>query len=603
MLDSDFFSTKRPFRLSDLVLIPFRCAPVPTILTGVQNLAAGIVPTLQVIVTARFIDAAISVVNASSSVVDALPSLLWVTGLIAFSWLTGDLAKLAQARIEIRIRSKFRSAVVRKRGRLEYRHIEDHEAWDLISRVSDNPETKLKQAYTDLLSIVSKVFRVVGLLALLFAQAWWAALVILAFSVPLFFLAVKSGRANYEASREVTQHERKYKYLGEVLTGREAVAERSLFGFGRKINERWKHQYEASRKVLVKTRTKWFIKMKAGSMITATISILTTLVLLKPVLSGAITLGMYIALVNAIFGLVQMMSWDLTYSVDQLAKNQEYLKDLTQFAELTEVENGDATPSRPAPSFEALEFRDVRFKYPGTDNYVLDGVSFTLNAGSHHAFVGENGAGKTTIIKLVTGLYADYEGSILLNGRSLREYGQRELISMFSVAYQDFSRYYITLGDNIAIGDINRMDDCDADHRIAQAVDDARLFDLIQKLPEGVLTPLGKIHENGLDVSGGEWQRIAMARALVNPAPFRILDEPTAALDPLSESMVYEKFEELTEGKTTLFISHRLGSTKLADEIYVLDGGSIAEMGTHAQLMARQGLYRRMFESQRSWYE
>ena len=172
---------------------------------------------------------------------------------------------------------------------------------------------------------------------------------------------------------------------------------------------------------------------------------------------------------------------------------------------------------------------------------------------------------------------------------------------MLSIVNQDFAKYYITVRDNIALGDVNHIES-DSDWRVNRAIDQVGLAAAVEKLPQGIHTPLGKIKADGQDVSGGEWQRIAMARAIANPAPLRILDEPTAALDPVSESELYQEFERISRGKTTIFISHRLGSTKLADEIFVIDEGRVLEQGTHQELIALNGEYARMYESQRSWY-
>lgn len=249
-------------------------------------------------------------------------------------------------------------------------------------------------------------------------------------------------------------------------------------------------------------------------------------------------------------------------------------------------------------SLDSIEFRDVRFKYPGTVRYVLDGCSFRLDRSKHYAFVGINGAGKTTITKLLTGLYPDFEGEILINGRSIKEYSQSRLKALFSVVYQDFAKYYITLRDNIFLGNINGVDD----KRIAEAIEEIDLSETLARLEKGLDTPLGKILEGGTDISGGEWQRVAIARTLVSNAPLHILDEPTAALDPVAESKVYELFGRISKGRMTVFITHRLGAAKLADEILVLKDGKIAEVGSHDDLMARGGIYAEMFEAQRSWY-
>lgn len=593
----------KKYGIKDMIKIPCQCAPVAAILLAAQLLLNGLMPTLQILATAHFIDSALMVVRDNADISLIYPPMLSVVAIIAFSWVSAQLVKFLQVRLELAVRERFRTALVVKRAKLAYKHLENDETWNLISRVSKSPENQMTTAFADLLSMAAKVIRIGGILVLLFTQVWWAALLIIVISIPLFVLAVKSGKATYEANRKVSKNKRKYEFLSEVLTGREAVDERTLFGYSEKVNQTWNNQYETARQVEYQTEKRWFIKMKTGSVLTAFLSFLIILVLLGPVLSGAMTIGMFISLVNSVFGLVQMMSWDLTYNMDQLAKYREYMKDLTSFSKLEEQEGALAVPAASAPVFETLEFRNVSFKYPGTDRKILDGLSLRITAGTHYAFVGINGAGKTTITKLITGLYTDYEGEIRLNGKNLSEYSQGELKAFFSVVYQDFAKYFISMNENIAVGDVNGLSDTTGPRRIRQAIDHVGLSDVVARLPQGMETPLGKIKEGGQDISGGEWQRIAMARAILNPAPIRILDEPTAALDPLSESRLYEEFEQISRGTTTLFISHRLGSTKLADEIFVIGDGRVIEQGNHKKLVELGGVYARMYESQRSWYQ
>lgn len=593
----------RTYTTKDIIKIPFKVAPIHSLLIGLQKLLDGIVPTLQVLVTAKFIDTAISVVSDKKEANTIFPSLIVLVALIAYTWISDQLIKFIEVKMELNIRSKFRTTITDKRAKLSYKHIENAATWDLISRVSSQPEVQIKKAYKDMLSMVSMIVKIAGILFVLFTQVWWATFAILGFSIPLFYLALKSGKANYNATREVSKYKRKYEYLEEVLSGRDAVEERILFSFGDDINKKWWEQYEIARKIAFKINRKWFTKMKTGSLLTALVSILIAGILIDPVKNGIITPGMFISLVNGVFGLVEMMAWELTYQVDQLAQNKEYLKDLTEFASLEETFGATDKPIATIPQFKSLEFRNVSFKYPGTDNYILKDISFIIEESKHYSFVGINGAGKTTITKLITGLYDNYDGEILVNKRSLKEYSQCELKSICSVVYQDFARYSISLKDNISIGRIEGIDSDENNKLISEALSTIELNDVIDKLPYGMDTPLGKIKNNGLDISGGEWQRIAMARAIINPAPLRILDEPTAALDPISENKVYEKFEEISKGSTTIFISHRLGSTKLADEIFVIGNGSILEKGTHNELMNKAGIYAQMYESQRGWYQ
>jgi ATP-binding cassette subfamily B protein len=308
---------------------------------------------------------------------------------------------------------------------------------------------------------------------------------------------------------------------------------------------------------------------------------------------------MFIALMVAVFRLTNRLSWGVNWIVFEISRNREYLKDLTEFMKLDEYGDAAAKPEKNM-SFNVIEFKNVSFTYPETEKIILDKISFTIENGRHYSFVGVNGAGKTTITKLITGLYNNFEGEIIIDGRSIRDLTQAEIKGLSSVVYQDFAKYYISLYDNVAIADLdnptNRKD-------VENAVELTGLSDTVAKLKDGLDTPLGKILENGVDISGGEWQRVAMARSVLSPAPLKILDEPTAALDPIGESMVYRNFERISKGMTTIFISHRLGSTKLADIIYVLSDGKIIESGSHSALMAEKGVYCEMFNSQAEWYK
>jgi ATP-binding cassette subfamily B protein len=226
---------------------------------------------------------------------------------------------------------------------------------------------------------------------------------------------------------------------------------------------------------------------------------------------------------------------------------------------------------------------------------VLNGVNLVIEKGKSYSLIGQNGAGKSTLMKILLGLYREFEGEILINGADISQYSSDELRRLFSIVYQDFAKYYIPLSDNITLGTENGD--------FGSALRFSELEDVVAKLPDGKNTPLGKIYDAGADISGGEWQKVAIARALYANTPFMILDEPTASLSPMAENKLYKRFAEITKEKTSLLISHRLGSTKLSDVLFVLDNGVIAETGTHDELMAANGIYADMFKKQRSWYE
>ncbi|MEA4823880.1 MAG: ABC transporter ATP-binding protein [Clostridiaceae bacterium] len=589
---------EKTYRLLDFLAIPFRAAPVLTAWILISLTITALVPSMQVIATARFVDTALAYVGGDTSG-NILVSLIYIMLIVGWQYLSWSLQTLSTTKLELRLNETFREQTVEKRARLEYRHIENNEAWDLIGRVCKEPATRIKEGFDNLTQLASGIVTVVAVLALLMAQVWWAGLIIIGFVFPLFMVSMKAGKRQYDADREAEKYTRRANYLATVLTEREGAEERTVFGYTEALNRRWFEKYEAARKITQREELRRFIQIKGTGLITVGISVAIAFVLLFPLRSGELSPGTFIGLVTAVFSLVQSLSWGLPWAVSQLAKNRAYLDDLTKFSGLSEREGATDIPAR-LDGFRlgTVEFDHVSFRYPGTQTYILKDFTFTMHEGVHYALVGANGAGKTTLTKLLTGQYDNYEGTIRIAGRDLREYTLAELKSVFSVVYQDFARYFITMRNNIEIGDL-RTGACPDVEGAMRLIE---LDGVAEKLPHGADTPLGKISEGGSDLSGGEWQKVALARCIASPGAVRILDEPTAALDPMAESRVYELFGRISAGHTTVFITHRLGAARLADEIVVLADGRVAESGSHTDLIAKDGIYAEMFASQSAWY-
>lgn len=361
----------------------------------------------------------------------------------------------------------------------------------------------------------------------------------------------------------------------------------------------WHQQYEISIKIQFKVKLKWFIRAKLSGIITSLLCSIIILILIFPVKTGYLSIGLFISIVNNIISLIQNLSWQLPEAADSLAKNKEYLKDLSSLLNLDGNKEYLAKPSSSLFNLETIEFKNVSFKYPGTSNYILNNINFKIVAGKHYAFVGSNGCGKTTITKLLTGLYDNFKGKILINGITLKNYSKNEIKSLFSVVYQDFAKYSISFKDNILVGNINNYDI----DNLYDALDLLDLNNLANNLQNDLDSNLGKIHQKGVDLSGGEWQRIAMARSIINNSSIKILDEPTATIDPLEETRLYKKFKEISKGKTSIIVTHRVGSAKIADKIIVLERGQIIQIGTHYDLINKNGKYKDMFEAQSKWYK
>ena len=588
----------REYTLGDFFRLPWAVSPGMALLRVVDKIIYALIPSLQVLVTADFIDTAIDIFNGQAEKSRIIMPLAGILLLISHQYITYALMGLVKTKLDLNLTEAFRTAVTDKCAMLEYRHIENNETWDLIERVGKDPAGRFGSGFDIMLRMADMVLRVGSILLVLAVQVWWAALVILAFSIPLFRLAVKSGRDNYEASKEAAKHTRRAGYLQGVLTQRDNVEERALFEYSGELNKRYYEKYTAAYQITMRAQRRRFVKMKSASLITVLISVLIAGVLIPPLGTGAITLGMFMGFVTSAFGLAQMMSWELTHITSELAGGREYLRDLTAFGRLSETTGAADLPSPHVIEPQCMEFCGVSFAYPDTGRVILKNLNLKLLAKKHYAFVGINGAGKTTITKLLTGLYDNYTGDILIDGRNLRDFTQSERKALFSVVYQDFAKYQLPMASSIGLGNIHGA----AEPEIKEALQTLGLDEMVSKLPEGLHTPLGRIKSNGVDLSGGEWQKIAIARSLISRAPVHILDEPTAALDPVAESEVYRLVGKVTEGKSTIFITHRLGAARLADEIFVIADGCAAEQGTHGELMERGGLYAEMYEAQRGWY-
>ena len=591
---------KKKYNILDIIRIPLIYSSIEAILVGIKYILDGIIPILQVLVTAKFLDIAIQIFNHKKQFDDIIKPIIFMIVLLSYVWFSKNISEYLEICMSNKLRRTFRVDLIEKVASLKYKYIENENSSNLISRVMKEPEVQCSDAYILILDMVQLIIEVMGILIILFSKVWWSAVLIVLISIPLFKLSLKSGSEIYETNRKVEGNKRRAKYLLEVLNNREFVEERELFQYSKDINKDWFEQFEISRKSELKVSVKWFINMKLGGAIISILSIVIVFILIFPVVEGKITIGFFISIVNSIFSLINYMAWTLPQYGDNLAQNKEFLADLSEFMFLDENPEYLSIPSKERVNLKKLEFKNVFFKYPGTKNYILKDLSFVIEGGKNYAFVGSNGAGKTTITKLITGLYEEFEGEILINDQSIKIYNQEELKSMFSVVYQDFARYCISVKDNILLGDVSN--DISSE-KLYIAINNMDLNESIEKINNGLDSNLGKIKIDGVDLSGGQWQRIAMARSIINCASLRILDEPTAALDPISESNIYEKFYKISKSSTTIFISHRLGSTKLADKIFVMEDGKIVESGSYKNLIANDGVYAKMYESQRSWYK
>ena len=593
----------RTYDWRDLLRLPFSCEPVCTLAVVGQKLLTGVVNVLWVLVEAEFIDMALACAVGQAEINESYPLLAAMLLIIFWKRMGWNLGRIPTGKLRVSSEYQMKRETVRKRSRIHYSLVEDSKTWELCGRISRELDRNVSRMLPSTCDFLMSLVRITGVLLIIFTESVWLGILMVLVMLPLVSVSVKSGKRIYRAFQDASVYEKRGEYLQSVMTGREAVDERTLFSYTDYVNKEWNSQREAGRKIYLKADAMQELRKSSSGIVTNVISTVMVLFLIWELWKGQIGVGIFIALSKAIYDIVGLMYHEMGYSIANMSRQTAFFKDLTTFANLPETEGTHDLPAEEPFAFESLELKNVSFRYPGSEQYILRGMSMKIEKGQHYAFVGENGAGKTTVTKLLTALYDEYEGTILLNGRDLKNYTSAQIKSVFANVFQDFARYHDTVANNILIGDIRHMNEPEARERMEHYIKELGIYEEIQALPQGFDTPLGKLDSHSVDLSGGQWQRVAMARSLMNPAPVQILDEPTAALDPVSESRLYEEFERISRGRTTIFISHRLGSTKLASQIYVLKDGRVSEAGTHEELMRMQGLYAQMYESQKSWYE
>jgi len=604
------FLGKKKYSFFSMIFLYFKIVPIAAIIKTANNIVRSVIPTFSIIITARFIDAAIIAVSDQNKINGIILPLVSIISILLFNYYSGVIIGLINTSAGNKMKKVLSPAIAVKKASIKFKYYEHQESVDIINRATGVLEGKFQEVFDEFFYAWDIFARVVGFVIILGMQLWWATIIFTVTCIPSFVISYKFGRKRYDINKMMTKIDRRVGYIFSILTGRDTIEERYMYGYTKKMNEEYKAKYEFARITRKEFDKKKWINTKAAAMLAFISGIIVIAILLPSALPNTngeinLSIGIFIALVNAVFGINSEMQ-NVSFYISYFKYTSEYLKDLNKFLSFEEDEDAVCLPDRNIPEIKSIEFKNLSFKYPNTEPYILKNFNAKLESGKHYAIVGVNGAGKTTLTKLITGLYDEYEGEILINDKELRLYTQAEKKTLSSVVYQDFCRYPLDFYNNIAIGDVNDMENRE---KIENAVDIIGLAEVIDKLPKKYETPITKVKEDGVDISGGEWQRIALARLIVSPAPLKILDEPTASLDPISESKVYKQFGKiLNQNKNdnnhiTIFISHRLGSTKLADEIIVISDGIAVEIGTFDELMAINGIYANMFTSQAEWYK
>jgi ATP-binding cassette subfamily B protein len=596
--------------LPPFIRLVWETSPGLTIAQGLVRLFRALLPVVMLYVGKLIIDEVVALAQSprpgesfeqwkESGALARITMLIAIEfGLAISSDILTRLVGLVDTLLSERVGTETSLRLMRHAATLDLEDFEDSELQDSLERArrqASGRMTLMGQIFNQVQDVVTIASFAVGLVV----YAPWLMVLLAVALVPSFIGEAHFNAKSYWLNYHRAPERRELDYVRQTAASVETAKEVKIFNLNPFLIERYRTLaesfFDANKRIAIR-RAGW------GGLL-ATIGTVAYYIayayIVWRTIRGEFSIGDLTFLAGSFRRLHQMME-GLLLGFTQLASQALYLDDLFSFFEIgPEIDSPPNPRPFPGPIRQGFVFDDVGFRYPGAERWAVRHLSFTLQAGEVLALVGENGAGKTTLVKLLSRLYDPDEGRILLDGHDLREYDLFELRANIGVIFQDFVRFHLTAAENIAVGRIEARGDR---ARIEAAAAQSGADQVIAKLPGGYDQVIGKRFRKGIDLSGGEWQKIAIARAYMRDAQLLILDEPTAALDARSEFEVFQRFKELSHGKTAVLISHRFSSVRMADRIVVLGDGMVEAAGTHEELLQRGGRYAELFELQAAGY-
>ncbi|MCI0470351.1 MAG: ABC transporter ATP-binding protein/permease [Candidatus Aminicenantes bacterium] len=579
----------------------WRVKPLQASLLCLLIIIEGIFPAVNLWIGKLIVDSVVQGIGQGS---EAFYKVIYYLVILLLVQLLSNIISYAGAAIQTLlgdiVAHKIDVRVIEKSTSLDLFYYDDSRFYDKLSRAQREATSRPLTIISTLFKLIQNSITITSMIFVLLRLHWGAVALLVFVAVPQLFMQAKYAKKGYSLLFSQTQDSRKLFYLSYILTSISHFKEIKLFNLGSYLIERYKKVFQKT----FNENKKLVLKKNLGAFLVSFLSVVSYVVVyayaIYVTINRDITLG-DLTLYAGAFSRGQGVINSIISNLASLYENNLFIKNLFTFLDLEPRIAAPAMPLLLPERIEhGIEFRNVSFKYPGAGKWVLKDLNLKIQPDENIAIVGENGAGKTTIVKLLSRMYDPQEGEILLDGVDIKEFDPSRYQEMIGVIFQDFSQFQLTARENVGLGNIVEINNLD---RIKKAAAKSGADHVIGRLPRGYESVLGKYFDEGSELSIGEWQKIAIARAFMRDSKILILDEPTASLDARTEYEIFQQFQELCRDKISLLVSHRFSTVRMADSIVVLEAGRIVEEGSHDELMRLGQKYAAMFNMQAEFYQ